>query len=223
MSTLKQLLMPPHPTFRSRESRELPGQFIQRTLQSMPDATIVNLGSAWIRLHERVFNLDLFLAQEVDVQGDILALPFKSGSLDAVICTGVLEHLADAYLAVTEIDRVMRVGGEVYVELPWMQGIHASPNDFQRWTPEGCRRLFAAFEIEYIRVVTGPASSVAWMLQEMLALLFSCRNETLYKVGLRLFGWLVVPISWLDILLEKDPRAVSIASGFALLLRKRAV
>jgi len=220
MNFFKQLLTPPHPTFRSRESKALPLEFIQRTLLDKPNAIIMNLGSAWIRLHDKVFNLDLFLEQEVDVQGDILALPFKDGSIDAIVCTGVLEHVSDAYLAAKEIHRVMQVDGKAYIELPWMQGIHASPNDFQRWTPEGYKKLFVDFEIEYVRVVTGPASALAWMLQENLALLFSFRNETLYKIGLRIFGWLALPVSWLDIILEKDPRAESIASGFALVLRK---
>ena len=96
ISFFKQLLTPPHPTFRSRESKDLPLNFIQRTLLDKPNAMIMNLGSAWIRLHHKVFNLDLFLEQEVDVQGDVLALPFKNGSIDAIICTGVLEHVSDA-------------------------------------------------------------------------------------------------------------------------------
>ncbi len=220
MKPLGQWLAPPHPTFRTRESESLPFEFIQRILSSQSDAMIVNMGSAWVRLHEQVFNLDLFMESEVDIQGDLLALPFEDSSIDAIVCTGVLEHVSDAYLAAAELHRVMVPGGQAYIELPWMQGIHASPHDFQRWTPEGYKKLFEGFEIEYVRVATGPASALAWMFQETLALLFSFRNETLYKIGLRVFGWLAVPISWFDFFLEKHPNAKSIASGFALLLRK---
>jgi SAM-dependent methyltransferase len=220
---LAKYLAPPHPTFRTRSSEAMPFEFIQQKLSSQPDACIVNMGSAWIRLHEKVFNLDLFMEPEVDVQGDLLALPFEDNSIDAIVCTGVLEHVSDAYLAAKEIHRVMKENGEAYIELPWMQGIHASPHDFQRWTPQGYERLFQGFEIEYIKVATGPASALAWMFQETLALLFSFRNETLYKIGLRVFGWLAVPISWLDFFLEKHPRAESIASGFALVLKKPAL
>lgn len=222
MSFLAKYLAPPHPTFRTRASREMPFEFIQQTLAVQPNAMIVNMGSAWVRLHERVFNLDLFMEAEVDVQGDLLALPFEDNSIDAIVCTGVLEHVSDAYLATKEIHRVMKPNGEAYIELPWMQGIHASPCDFQRWTPQGYKSLFKGFEIKYIKVATGPASALAWMLQEALAMLFSFRNETLYKIGLRIFGWFALPISWLDIILEKHPRAESIASGFALLLKKSA-
>ncbi|MDQ6973890.1 MAG: class I SAM-dependent methyltransferase [Mariprofundaceae bacterium] len=219
---LAQWLAPPHPTFRSHESKSLPYKFIDQTLDANPDALIVNMGSAWVRLHDKVLNLDLFLESEVDVQGDLLALPFADSTIDAVVCTGVLEHVADAYLAAQEIHRVMKPNGKVYIELPWMQGIHASPHDFQRWTPQGYVSLFDGFDIEYVRVAAGPASALAWMFQETLALLFSFNNETLYKIGLRVFGWLAVPISWLDFFLEKHPRAESIASGFALQLKKTA-
>lgn len=220
MKYIEKWLSPPHPTFRTRESESLPIAFIQRILSSQPDAMIMNMGSAWVRLHKQVFNLDLFMEPEVDVQGDILALPFEDSSIDAIVCTGVLEHVSDAYLAARELHRVMKPDGQAYIELPWMQGIHASPYDFQRWTPEGYKKLFKDFEIDYVRVATGPASALAWMFQETLALLFSFRNETLYKIGLRVFGWLAVPISWLDFFLEKHPEAKSIASGFALLLKK---
>jgi len=220
---VKGLLAPPHPTFRSRASRAMSMQFIQQTLQRDTSAMIVNLGSAWIRLHPKVINLDLFLAKEVDVQGDILALPFQDQSVDAVVCTGVLEHVSDAYVAAQELHRVLKAGGEAYIELPWMQGIHASPNDFQRWTPEGYKRLFQGFEIHEVRVAIGPASALAWMLQETLSMLLSFRTELLYKIGLRMFGWIVYPIAWLDIVLEQHPRSAAVASGFALRLKKPSI
>jgi len=220
MRFLRQCLAPPHPTFRTCESKALPVVFIQKIFSTQPDAVIVNVGSACVRLHKHVFNIDLFMESEVDVQGDLLALPFGDNTIDAIVCTGVLEHVSDAYLAAKELHRVMKPSGQAYIELPWMQGIHASPHDFQRWTPDGYKKLFEDFEIEYVKVATGPASALAWMLQETLSLLFSFRNESLYKIGLRVFGWLVVPVSWLDIILEKHPRAGSIASAFALRLTK---
>ena len=66
----------------------------------------------------------------------------------------------------------------------------------------------------------GPASALAWQFQETLALLFSFNSDVLYKTGLRIFGWLAIPISWLDILLEKNPMAWRAASGYALVAEK---
>ena len=216
----RSLLAPPHPTFRSRRSKEQLKLFVDEVFASMPQPKVVNLGSAWIRLHPEIINLDLFAEDEVDLQGDLLALPFSDDSLDAVICNGVLEHVKKPEKAVNEIRRVLKNGAVAYVELPWMQGVHASPDDYQRWTPEGIQLLFYGLNIEGLVVACGPASALAWMFQEVMAMLFSFGNTTLYKVGLRLFGWLAIPLSWFDILLERHPQAWRTASGYLLRLRK---
>jgi hypothetical protein len=65
------------------------------------------------------------------------------------------------------------------------------------------------------------ASALAWQFQETMAMLFSLNNKALYKIGLRIFGWLAVPLSWLDIMLERNPMAWHAASGYALTAVKR--
>ncbi len=46
------------------------------------------------------------------------ALPFADNSVDLVICSEVLEHLNEPDLAVTEIRRVLKVGGRVLFTVP---------------------------------------------------------------------------------------------------------
>jgi len=217
---LRNILAPPHPTFRTRKNRMECQRFIDTLLNKQPKAIIINIGSSSGRLHPRVVNLDLFGGKNVDMQGDIHALPFGDGVCDAVVCNGVLEHVVDASMAVREIARVLRCGGTAYIETPWMQGVHAAPNDFQRWTPEGLRHLFSGMEVKNLRVAAGPASAVAWQMQEMLAMLFSFGSDLLYKIGLRFFGWISVPISWLDFFLAHYPQAWRTASGYAFLAIK---
>jgi hypothetical protein len=79
----------------------------------------------------------------------------------------------------------------------------------------------SAFDILELNVVAGPASALAWLVQETLAMLFSFHNELIYKIGLRVFGWIAIPLSWLDILLERNPMAWHAASGYALVAVKR--
>ena len=69
-------------------------------------------------------------------------------------------------------------------------------------------------------MAAGPASALAWQFQETMAMLFSFNSEVVYKIGLRIFGWLAIPISWLDMLLEKNPMAWHAASGYALVAVK---
>ena len=101
-----------------------------------------------------------------------------------------------------------------------MQTLHAVPKDFCRWTPEGLKKLMNSFDVHEVKVVAGPGSALAWQFQETMAILFSFNNKALYKIGLRIFGWLATPLSWLDVLLERNPMAWHAASGFALVALK---
>ena len=52
------------------------------------------------------------------VQGDALALPFRDGAFDRVICSEVLEHIENDLGAVAELARVLRPGGTMAVTVP---------------------------------------------------------------------------------------------------------
>ena len=47
---------------------------------------------------------------------DVRALPFAAGSFDGVLCFGVMQALADPVPALRELCRVVRPGGEVWVD-----------------------------------------------------------------------------------------------------------
>jgi hypothetical protein len=96
-----------------------------------------------------------------------------------------------------------------------MQGIHAAPNDFARFTPNGLLELFKEFKNCDVTIGAGPSSGFAWVLQEWLALVFSFGSEKLYKILYFLF-FTVTPIKFLDILLSKHPMASKISSGFTI-------
>jgi SAM-dependent methyltransferase len=52
------------------------------------------------------------------VQGDLLRLPFRSGSFDLVVCTDVLEHIAEDSAALSELARVLRPAGTLILTVP---------------------------------------------------------------------------------------------------------
>jgi len=217
---LRKLLSPPHPTWQSRRSLNRVLKFLYDENTRTPDSLRLNVGSGSRRFDKKTLNLDFLDGEDVDIQADLLHLPVKDMSVDTILCTGVLEHVSDPYLAVQEIYRILKFGGRVFLETPFMQTFHASPKDFYRWTPDGLRQLMSLFDISECYVVAGPASALAWQFQETMAMLFSMNNEILYKIGLRIFGWLAIPVSWLDILLEKNQMAWHGASGFALVAVK---
>jgi len=219
---MRRWLSPIHPTWQSKQSRNRVFNFLSEEQKRSPDGFRLNVGSGNRRFDLKVFNLDIFFGEEIDVQGDLLNLPIKEDAIDTIVCTGVLEHVSDPSKAIEEIYTALKIGGRVFIETPFMQTIHASPKDYSRWTPEGLKKLVGIFDVKRIEVVAGPASGLAWQFQETMAMLFSFNNEILHKIGLRIFGWLAIPISWLDILIEKNPMAWRAASGYALIAVKNS-
>ena len=51
-------------------------------------------------------------------QADLLDLPLRTGALDAVLCSEVLEHIDDDRGALLELRRVLRPGGRLVVTVP---------------------------------------------------------------------------------------------------------
>ncbi len=51
------------------------------------------------------------------VRADVNRLPFRTGSFDAVLSTGLLEHFLDPYPIVLEMVRVLRPGGVFYSDI----------------------------------------------------------------------------------------------------------
>ena len=72
-------------------------------------------------------------------------IPFPDGHFDAVICTEVLEHVANYQQLVDEIHRVMKDGAEAIVTVPWSARFHYVPFDFFRFTPSSLHAIFAGF------------------------------------------------------------------------------
>src|SRR5262245_24993373 len=49
------------------------------------------------------------------VCSDIVELPFRKGTFDKVLCVGVLNHISQSELAIAELARVLRPGGELFL------------------------------------------------------------------------------------------------------------
>jgi SAM-dependent methyltransferase len=91
--------------------------------------------------------IDLYDKSElIDYNYDLQNLPFPDGSFDCIVCNAVLEHVREVELAVYEMRRVLHPGGQVWVEVPFLQAYHAHPHDFWRCTLPGIRRWFADFD-----------------------------------------------------------------------------
>lgn len=108
---------------------------------------------------------DVYLNERVRVACDAHQLPFADGAFDGAIVQAVLEHVVAPQEVVAEIHRVLKPGGLVYAETPFMQAVHEGAYDFTRFTDLGHRRLFRMFEEVERGVAVGPGTSLFWAIR----------------------------------------------------------
>jgi len=101
-SQVRKWLVPPHPTWQSKKSRNRAFQFLNNEKVRSPRGQRLNIGSGSRRLDTETLNLDLLIGVEVDIQGDLLHLPIKDKIVETIVCTGVLEHVSDAHESMEE-------------------------------------------------------------------------------------------------------------------------
>jgi len=75
------------------------------------------------------------------VFGDAQCLPFSSNVADTVLLLDVLEHIPDPERALAEAVRVLRAGGTLVIQVPFLYPLHDAPHDYSRWTIHGLRAL----------------------------------------------------------------------------------
>lgn len=201
------------PVYTLTHAKNLKNLFINN-LDNIQDKIVINLGSGNSLIHEDVINIDIFDYKNVDYVCDIYNLPFKDGSVDCIINIAVLEHVPYPQQVVNEIYRVLKPNGIVFSTIPFIQGFHASPYDYQRYTIEGIKILHQAFTPMKILVSGGPTSGFLWIFQEWLAIIFSFGSKRLHLFLSLLLMILTFPLKFLDLLWQYHPCASNISTAF---------
>jgi SAM-dependent methyltransferase len=66
-------------------------------------------------------------------------VPLDNGSVDAILSTQVLEHVADVQGHLREAYRLIRPGGMLFCSTHGAFILHRHPTDYRRWTVDGLR------------------------------------------------------------------------------------
>lgn len=183
-------------------------------------ALVLNVGAGYTRLARKVVNVDIFNSGTTDVIGSGLNLPFPEGVADLVILQGVLEHVEDSQKTVAECYRVLKPGGLFYTEMPFLQPYHESPIDLRRSTKSGLAHLCDPLVEVESGIHIGPASTLTWLLRELLSRLISGGRDSIYRRVASLVGWVVFPLKYADYVLEKCPWFHTVASSCYYIGRK---
>jgi len=180
---------------------------------------VADLGSGPLRQSDDVLCCDGVNYENVDLVTDLEQLPIAGNSCDGIMSIAVLEHVTDPRAHVAEMVRVLKPGGRVLCFIPFVQGFHASPYDYQRYTCSGMRHLFRDFEVISVVPADGPTSALIWTLQEWLAMVLSLGIRPVYKVIYPL-TYILSPLKLLDVVLRHHPMALNITSSIVIEARK---
>ena len=187
---------------------------VKRLIRQLgPNANILDLGAGNRRHAPNVINLEIEATPEVDIIADGHLLPFKDNVFDAVISEAVLEHVHSPTRVVSEIYRVLKPGGYICIAVPFLQGYHASPHDYQRWTVPGIVQLCTAFSEIESGTCAGPTTALHWIFREYIGLICSFGNLLIAKVVSLIVGWLTFPLLLIDALLSLHKHAHILASA----------
>ena len=105
-------------------------------------------------------------AYNCDLDLDVCDIALPDASVDCIICLEVIEHCVSPFAAATELMRVLRPGGTLFLTAPFMTGYHGHPGsasaahddfpDFWRFTHQGLQRLFDSLDELQVQPLDGP-------------------------------------------------------------------
>lgn len=161
----------------------------------------------------------------ISVYGDGMALPFKANSFDTVVMLDVLEHIPDAKKALNESIRVLKIGGNLIIKVPFIYPIHDRPHDFQRWTEYGLEYLSqsSGAKVKYCSYFGEPGESAALIANIGLCagMLQAVRKGRLGMIFAPIIVLLVPLINLLGYILPKVfPKSDLMPLGYIFVLEK---
>lgn len=182
----------------------------------------LNVGAGSTDLHPSLLNVDMAPGPAVHVYASALNLPFCDQAFDLVLSQEVVEHVRDPFQAMREMRRVLRKGGTLYLQVPFIIGYHPGPTDFWRFTKEGIVEIvrLAGFNCQEAVMSVGPATGFHRIAVEFVATLASriwIRSYIPTKAAMAL---MLYPIKWLDPFLMKSPEGDRIAGGYLVICRR---
>jgi SAM-dependent methyltransferase len=88
-----------------------------------------------------------------DVYADAQLLPLANASIDHSLLLDVLEHIPHPDRCLSELHRVLKPGGTLRIQVPFLYPLHDVPLDFNRWTRFGLQRAAHKYGFEVVDIV----------------------------------------------------------------------
>ena len=134
------------------------------------DGLVLNLSAGGsISKSNNVIELEFSIFRNTDVVGDAHHLPFRDMVFDACVCMNAFEHYKNPSKVFSEVHRVLKPGGELFLHTAGLQPLHEAPNHFYNVTRYGLEEWLKDFQSIQIEVSDNfnPVYSLSWMASEI--------------------------------------------------------
>jgi SAM-dependent methyltransferase len=142
--------------------------------RSILKGRVLNAGAGWREVSHLVegelVNQDITYPGDertnIHIYSPLHHIPVESDYFDAILCIAVLEHVENPEEVVPELYRVLKPGGHLVLEVPFLQPEHKVPTDFQRYTKDGLVRLVAhhGFRVQAIKGLFTVYHTLYWQV-----------------------------------------------------------
>lgn len=126
-------------------------------------------GGDYRRYYAQGFVLDIARGAPVDVRADAHMLPFRTESVDSILCAEVLEHMVRPERGIDEMRRVLRPGGRLLLTTRFLFPLHDRPGDFFRFTKYGLLRLLRRWDVDEVQETDTSLETLAIALNRLWA------------------------------------------------------
>jgi len=159
--------------------------------------------------YQRYFDASEYIGLEIegrnklaDCHYDGKVFPFKDGQFDSVLVSQVLEHVFNPDEFLSEIGRVLRVGGVLLLSVPFVWDEHEQPFDFARYSSFGLRHLLEnqGFEVVEHRKSMDDVRVIFQMINAYIYKKTLTRNS---KANMLLMLLLIAPFNMLGEVLAR--------------------
>jgi SAM-dependent methyltransferase len=165
-----------------------------------------------------VVNLDIVDGESVDIVADATDIPDGIGPFDAVIMQAVPEHVANQQALFSEAKRMLKNGGYLYIEMPFLQGFHADPDDYWRMTLPGLKLQVSDMNLIESGVSCGPTGALIWIITDLFSSLTGCSK---LNICIRfMLRWIFSPFRYIDFLVSETEASNRLAAEYFILAQK---
>ena len=97
---------------------------------------------------------------------DLGSIPRSENYFDKIICSQVLEHVKDPRKVVSEFYRILKPGGNLYITVPSIMGIHQAPHNYFNFLKFGLNEILN--DAGFNNIVIETQGGIFWVVGKVL-------------------------------------------------------